>query len=652
MSSNRMAALALAALMACMPMEAFAEATPSEAEATQTPDAAETPENTETPEETPTPAPDQGPEATLLPQETPRPVETQFPEPEETEDWKPWGQAWAELADGTHTAGSLTEVLAWLENALDEDENATVYIRVSDEITAENVAQRLFERVSFEADGDVFDVDNHDYVVLVDSDDVQTLELDGEEEEDIRFSIRVQVQRKDAQNVKPEKPTETEAPAETKAPAETEAPAETKAPAETETPGEPEITPAPTESVQPTPTPEVTPEPTRTPGVTLEVTAEDYTPGVWTNITPTFTLSGIPEGSEEYVYGVFICNEKLILLSNGNNTYMPTDEGWTSVRFAVLDKLGDVQALSDQYDMLLDFTPPDGPYLSGDDECKTVCYVTADDGLSGLNGISYDGGETWDEYTDPEQEMSFLGDVGDTVEAGEICVRDNAGNISYNAESFTFGKKKRTGTGTGTGTKPIHHVKETMDYSKANYNALELSVSDAPQTELAIGGTAINLSLRSEGQTEAFTAELTTWQTTAAETQTAPNALVLTAASEAQTNVWHFGGEAYKLLYNSGVEYLVFASGDYIAVIPTAGFTGGTQYGKLKAGGVSTRKFEYTLIQDEALRETTLSVQVEGETYLLEENMESPMYRYDVLVGTKDMMQNPYESYKPSKEAV
>ena len=187
MSSNRMAALALAALMACMPMEAFAEATPSEAEATQTPDAAETPENTETPEETPTPAPDQ--EATLLPQETPRPVETQLPEPEETEDWKPWGQAWAELADGTHTAGSLTEVLAWLENALAEDENATVYIRVSDEITAENVAQRLFERVSFEADGDVFDVDNHDYVVLVDSDDVQTLELDGEEEEDIRFSI-------------------------------------------------------------------------------------------------------------------------------------------------------------------------------------------------------------------------------------------------------------------------------------------------------------------------------------------------------------------------------------------------------------------------------------------------------------------------------
>ena len=384
--------------------------------------------------------------------------------------------------------------------------------------------------------------------------------------------------------------------------------------------------------------------------MTLTVDAADYLPNEWSGAMPVFTLSGIPEGSEEYVYGVFICNERLILLSDGNNVYMPSDEGLVSLRFAILDKMGDVAALSDQYDMLLDFTPPDGPYLSGDDECKTVCYVTADDWLSGLNGISYDGGETWDDYTDPEQEMSFLGDVGETVEAGRICVRDNAGNIAYNAEPFTFGKKKRTGTGTGTGAKPIRHVKETMDYSKANYNALELNVSDAPQTELTVGGTALNLSLTSEGQTEAFTAELATWQTDADTAQTAPNALLLSAAQTAESNVWRFGGEAYKLLYNSGVDYLVFASGDYITAIPTAGFTGGTQYGKLKAGGVSTRKFEYTLIQDEALRETTLSVQVEGETYLLEESTESPMYRYDVLVGTKDMMHNPYESYKPVKE--
>ena len=414
---------------------------------------------------------------------------------------------------------------------------------------------------------------------------------------------------------------------------------------ETQTPSaQPSATPAPTE--EPTPTP--------VPKPVLEVTAEDYEPGVWKNSPPMFTLSGIPEDSTEYVYGVFICDERLILLSDGNNTYVPSEEGLSSVRFVILDKMGDVQSLSDQYDTMLDFTPPDGPYLSGDSKNKKVCYVEAYDDLSGLDSISYDGGKTWLSCNDPETDnMTFYGEVGETVDAGWILTRDFAGNISSNDEDFIFGKKKRTGTGGGTetGKKPIRHVKETMDYSKANYNALELNVSDQPQTELTIGGTALSLSLTEEEQLKPFTAELTTWQTKAGETKTAPNALVLTAATDAQANVWHFGGETYKLLYNSGVEYLVFASGEYIAVIPTDGFTGGTQYGKLKAGGVSTRKFEYTLIQDETLRETTLSVQVEGETYLLEESTESPMYRYNVLIGTKDMMKKPYESYQPGKEA-
>ena len=635
--------------------EAPAEEPPKEEEPAETPVSPENEENpaeeepkagedTPIPEQTETPVP-QDAAATLLPEETPRPVVIETPAPED--DWKPWGEAWTELDEGERTAGSLTEVLAWLESRLDEGEGATVLIRVSGEVTAENVSQRLLDRVSFEPDGDVFNVDEHDYEVLVDSDDLSTLELSDEEIEDVRLSIRVQVMRRDA----PVNPNQTAEPAETAAPSGTTEPGESNPPDGEATPGEPtQPSESPDPDATPTPTPSPTVEPTATPKVPLAVTAEDYNPGVWTNVMPTFTLSGIPEGSTEYVYGVFICDEKLVLLSNGNNVYMPTDEGLTSVRFAVLDKMGDVQALSDQYDMMLDFTPPDGPYLSGDDECKTVCYISADDWLSGMEAISFDEGETWEPYIGSDQEESILGEVGDTVEAGMIWVRDVAGNISANAEEFTFGKKKRTGT--GTGKKPIRHVKETMDYSKANYNALELNVSDAPQTELTIGGTALPLSLTSEGKTEAFTAELTTWQTAAGDELAAPNALVLTAATTAQTNVWHFGGEAYKLLGNSGVDYLVFASGEYITVIPTTGFTGGTQYGKLKAGGVSTRKFEYTLIQDETLRETTLSVQVEGETYLLEENTESPMYRYDVLVGTKDMMQKPYESYKPSKEAV
>ena len=143
--------------------------------------------------------------------------------------------------------------------------------------------------------------------------------------------------------------------------------------------------------------------------------------------------------------------------------------------------------------------------------------------------------------------------------------------------------------------------------------------------------------------------KIAAWQTDE-KAQDKPNALVLTAQAGEENSTWRFSGDVYKLLNNSGVDYLVFSTGEYMTALPTAGFTGGTQYGKLKASGVSTRKFEYTLCQDEALRETTLSVQVGGETYLLEEDTAQPMYRYDVLVGTTDLMKNPYESYK-HKEA-
>ena len=583
----------------------------------------------------------------------------------EADDWKPQGDAWTELENGEHTAGALGDVLSWLEHHLAEDEEATVYIRTRNVLTADNVSRNLLSRVGFEPDGesDSFNTEKYEYVAVLDSKDLMTLEETGDME-DVRLSISVQMLREDELDKidsNETQPPETQTPGtnETQTPGaggtQTPGTGETQTPGtgETQTPGTGE-TQAPSAQPSATPAPTEEPTPTPAPKPVLEVTAEDYEPGVWKNSPPTFTLSGIPEDSTEYVYGVFICDERLILLSDGNNMYVPSEEGFSSVRFVILDKMGDVQSLSDQYDTMLDFTPPDGPYLSGDKKNKKVCYVEAYDDLSGLDSISYDGGKTWLSCNDPETDnMTFYGEVGEKVDAGWILTRDFAGNISSNDEDFIFGKKKRTGTGSGTGTgkKPIRHVKETMDYSKANYNALELNVSDQPQTELTIGGTALSLSLTDEEQLKPFTAELTTWQTKTGETKTAPNALVLTAATDAQANVWHFGGEAYKLLYNSGVEYLVFASGEYITVIPTDGFTGGTQYGKLKAGGVSTRKFEYTLIQDETLRETTLSVQVEGETYLLEESTESPMYRYNVLIGTKDMMKKPYESYQPGKEA-
>ena len=678
MNKKRIAVLAAAAWMACMPLEsgmnafrlAHAEGTADEAEReatpepTEEPEATPTPEPTEEPEATPAPEPTEEPEATPTPEPTEEPEATPTPEPTEEpkathapeeDEWKPHGEAWAILGDGTKLDGRLQDILNELSGKEREDEEAEVFIRTRDMLVVSGIDEEIFDRVTLSPDEEVFDPEKAYYVEW----QIQDAAPFGAEDERTLPSIVVYVTREgaDKPNIGDAAPAPTETPAPTEAP--TQTPTETPAPTEapTQTPNE---TPAPTEAPTQTPTETPTPTdaPTQTPtetpaptGMTLEVTADGYEPDVWTNQPPVFTLSGIPEGSDEYVYGVFVCNERLILLAKDTDSYVPTEEGLTSVRFAILDMMGDVVALSDQYDLMLDLSAPDGPYLSGVDYCDTVCYIEASDSLSGLSDISYDEGETWEPYIEYEDGLSIVGEKGDTIEAGTIWVRDIAGNISVNAEEFTFGKRKKTGGTGGTGTKPIKHVKETMDYSKANYNALELKFSDEPQTQLVAGETTLNLSL-SEGAGDAakpFTAKLAAWQTDE-KAQDKPNALVLTAQAGEENSTWRFSGDVYKLLNNSGVDYLVFSTGEYMTALPTAGFTGGTQYGKLKASGVSTRKFEYTLCQDEALRETTLSVQVEGETYLLEEDTAQPMYRYDVLVGTTDLMKNPYESYK-HKEA-
>ena len=672
MNKKRIAVLAAAAWMACMPLEsgmnafrlAHAEGTADEAEREATPEPTEEPEATPTsepteePEATPTPEPTEEPEATPTPEPTeepeatPTPMPTEEPEatpaPEE-DDWKPHGEAWAILGDGTKLDGRLQDILNELSGKEREDEEAEVFIRTRDMLVVSGIDEEIFDRVTLSPDEEVFDPEKAYYVEW----QIQDAASLGAEDERTLPSIVVYVTQEgaDKPNIGDAAPAPTEAPTQTptETPAPTEAPTQTpsETPAPTDEPTQtPNETPAPT--VAPTQMPSETPAPT---GMTLEVTADGYEPGIWTNNPPVFTLSGIPEGSDEYVYGVFVCNERLILLAKDTDSYVPTEEGLTSVRFAILDMMGDVVALSDQYDLMLDLSAPDGPYLSGVDYCDTVCYIEAYDSLSGLSDISYDEGETWEPYIEYEDGLSIVGEKGDTIEAGTIWVRDVAGNISVNAEEFTFGKRKRTGGTGGTGTKPIKHVKETMDYSKANYNALELKFSDEPQTQLVAGETTLNLSL-SEGAGDAakpFTAKLAAWQTDE-KAQDKPNALVLTAQAGEENSTWRFSGDVYKLLNNSGVDYLVFSTGEYMTALPTAGFTGGTQYGKLKASGVSTRKFEYTLCQDEALRETTLSVQVGGETYLLEEDTAQPMYRYDVLVGTTDLMKNPYESYK-HKEA-
>ena len=108
--------------------------------------------------------------------ETQNPVSEDTPDPE-ADDWKPQGDAWTELENGEHTAGALGDVLSWLEHHLAEDEEATVYIRTRNVLTADNVSRNLLSRVGFEPDGesDSFNTEKYEYVPVLDSKDLMTL---------------------------------------------------------------------------------------------------------------------------------------------------------------------------------------------------------------------------------------------------------------------------------------------------------------------------------------------------------------------------------------------------------------------------------------------------------------------------------------------
>lgn len=578
---------------------------------------------------------------------TAEPTDEPAQEPTEPpEAFEPTGEAWAELEDGQRKDGRLQDVLDWIKES---EQNATLYLLTRHAVTVKGIELELFESGTIQVapDGEAFGDKAERYEVVITA---------GEAAEGEIPPLSIQAVSKDAEQGPTDKPTDEPTPGPTESPDGDVTPNPTGSP-DAEPTDEPTSEPTSEPTPEPTsePTPDPTPEPT--PAVTLTVTAEGYHEGEWSTETPVFTLSGIEEGSQDYVYGVFICNERLILLENGMNVYVPEEQGETSLRFAILDCMGDIVALSAQYDLMVDSMPPYGPYFEQADFSDTLAWMEIYDGESGLEAISYDFGQTWEAYNPEFEPYSVNGEKGEVIEAGQILIRDRAGHVSQNEMEFTFGRKINglLPPSTGGGKPTIKHVKETMDYSRANYNALELDFPEEPVAELVAGETTLALTLTGEADEDRepalFTARLDTWQRDAQTVLDKPNALVLSAESAQGMNRWSFTGDVYRLLYNSGIDYLVMASGEYITAIPTAGFTGGTQYAKLKASGVSTRKFAYTLCQDEALRETTMSVTVGEETYLLGEERDQPMYRYDVLVGTRDMMERPYESYKPENAA-
>ena len=155
--------------------------------------------------------------------------------------------------------------------------------------------------------------------------------------------------------------------------------------------------------------PPPTATPTANPEIQISVSVEGYVPGVWSNVKPVFTLSGIPEGDGKHAYAVVAYDERFIILSG--STFTAIDEGTYEVRFVILDGIGDVVSMSAKYALMLDYAAPTYISVQMDGDSYTDYLAFAEDSLSGIAGYSNDGGATWI-APDEDGGARFVGQIG------------------------------------------------------------------------------------------------------------------------------------------------------------------------------------------------------------------------------------------------
>lgn len=428
----------------------------------------------------------------------------------------------------------------------------------------------------------------------------------------------------------------------------------------------------------------VEPDPTQEPvAPVLSVDAQNYVGSAWSNVRPVFVLSGLPL-EQGYAYAVIIYDERIAVLSK--DVYDQAEEGIYTLRFVLLDPMGDIVSSSPKYTLMLDYTQP----VLACEVSYTANYtmtISASDGGSGVCALSLDGGQTWMEFADGEQYVLQTEKTA-TIAAGMIQVRDEAGNIAVSAEDFVLDKIPSGGGGGGASAPKKEHASDGEKTTTA-YNALTMEIPQEPMHELTIDDEVLPLYLTLESaaamdipveHVAKFTADMARWYrepvldedgNVVEDGDDAPDTLVLTAQMDANLGDvfayrWNFNGSVARVLNNSGIRYLVLRVGDDIVSLPTEGFTGGTRYTDLKMAGVSTQKFEYALRMNCDLGAETvppepnadgvyvdltstcdlaMEVAVQGESYVLSSDKSGEMYFYDVYVGPSEMMEQAYGKY-------
>ena len=590
-------------------------------EVTETPtaQASETPEATETATETPSVSP----EATVTPEPTETPSAQTLPSVSEKTQIPEDAEAWMQVEEG-YAYGTLEALIAHAQ------EGDTIVLHTQEVMHIKVAPVLKLSKLAFTWDEDVFSGDEWKITYLKDDPentetpeelDAETFK-DAQEEDTLEMFVRVDSTK--------------------------------------ETPEEPE---APEEIV-------------------LNVDVDDYRAGEWSNVLPTFTLSGKPE-DESYSYALVIYDERIALLSE--NVYTAETEGVYTVRFAILNGQGDIVSASERYTLMLDATAPEvSAYV--DYEKSYTLRLSATDSMSGVSEISMDGGNNWTALADGE-EWVYTAKSKQTIEPGMLQVRDVAGNVWENTEAYALEKISSGGGGGGgdggSGTKKPEHAAGNKEEGP-DYDTVELVFPEEAMTVLTMGEAEMPLTLelsdsgdfvKPENYEAKFTAALQTWPkpeeydedgNLIVEENPAPDTLILTAVEEDNMGDrfeyrWKVNGEVFRLLENSGIKYLVLNVHDNYAVFPTAGFTGGTVYTELRMNGFSVKKFDYTIAMTvnldpdhiPAISETDFStdcdfaVQVEADDqkYVMSAEQKGEMYFYDVTLGPEAMLEVPYGQY-------
>ena len=408
------------------------------------------------------------------------------------------------------------------------------------------------------------------------------------------------------------------------------------------------------EDAPPTPTPSTEPEPTDPVEIEAEllVVPEMYRAGAWSSTTPSFTLSVVPDTLTGYTFAVSVDDGEAQAVES---PCVFTTEGQHTLVFYLIDASGAQAARSTTYTVWLDTAAPEAQAQF--DMQTGALTVTATDATSGVDAISLDGGKTWQTMTAAEDgSFVYSAPLTAQVAAGELMVRDAAGNCWQSAESYGvpgsmggfggggFGGGSFSGGGSSGTTRTVSHSSGSEEEATL-YGAVALEVDEGDMFVLTLGGEELPLTLTldydandSEDAYSAFTAELAVWN--GEEGDEDCDTLILTASADAASPYafrWDFTGDVYKTLLSSGVQYLVLRVGDRVTALSTAGFTAGTAYNTLKSEGAASSEFAYSLWMGDPDPALEMEVEARGERYLLKAG-EGDMYYYDVYTGDMDML--------------